>query len=81
MISSNPLGLQKIRMYIYVNKNMKYYTYEELLPYLGKELKYETPLGVRVGIMTHDDKKEILWLPYCGLVKATTVKIELRSCE
>jgi hypothetical protein len=58
-------------------ENFKYYTYDELLPYVGREVLFLTITGVKQGVITKEDDKSFLWLPYLGGVKATTVKINL----
>jgi hypothetical protein len=58
-------------------ENFKYYTYDELLPYVGREVLYLTITGVRKGVITKEGDKSFLWLPYLGGVKATTVQINL----
>ncbi len=58
-------------------ENFRYYTYEELLPFLGKELEYMTVCGLRKGLLSKDLNKDVLWLPFLGGVKATTVPVKL----
>jgi len=58
-------------------KDHKYQTYEELLPFVDQEVEY-TYLGMlKRGLMTKDKDKDVLWLPSCGFVKATTVKTKI----
>jgi hypothetical protein len=54
---------------------MQYYSFEELKKLVGKNLEFETFFGhTKKGVLEIEGKK--LWLPFCGGVDATTVKIK-----
>lgn len=58
-------------------KDFKYYSYDELLPYVNSELEFLTVTGVKRGLLYKEKDKNFLWLPYLGGVKATSVPVKL----
>lgn len=57
---------------------MEYHTFNALVTFVGVELEFETFLGhTKRGVLELDGNK--LWLPFCGGVNATTVRVKLPS--